>query len=666
MKPILAFIFVLLVLIPATSAYASPDTESLAPDAYVTQTNLDGVIGDIDEDPDSPDANWADAIATDTDTIAHVSFPTPTGNPTQGADLQNFKAWVKYAGGATNPTVQIDLYENGGLVTSGSPTTVTSSSGQMITFTWDATALGTPNGSLVEAYIHGIASGGKPADRATVSVGAVEWNVDYTVGASAPTVTTSAATNIEATTATLNGNVTNTGGENPTVTVYWGDEDGGVTPGNWDYNSAPTSPGQPQGVAAFYKNATSLPTGTTIYFNAKGTNSGGTDWGTTQSFLTKPATPTNVAATDGDHTDKVTVTWTKSTGATGYQIYRDGNALGWLGNVATGDDTGADAPTITPGTASASDGDYVDYVTLSLSGETANNGSTHSYKVRAKNATGESADSITNNGYRGVGSLTYQWMRSAADSDADYSNVDGATTDPYNDTGAPADGNGRYFKCTESAAGAASANSTADRGYRDTLSAPTVISDNATDIHSTYATLNGEITDTGGENADERGFDWGLSSGNYTDNWTEAGSFGAVVFNHEITSLEIYTTYYFRAKAHNSVGWGYGEEFYFITAGCAPNAPSELHLADLGGITISANWTETEEAIDYFLFVNRDEYPSSANSSIWEIAYSGNATSANLSGYSLDTQGFFLVFLPGMQAVILRIILPLPSGVALI
>lgn len=101
--------------------------------------------------------------------------------------------------------------------------------------------------------------------------------VTYTVP-TAPTITLSAATLITGTTARLNGNVTDTGGENPTVTMYWGDNDGGQVAGDWDNNSAPTSPAQPQGVAAFYLDASSLTSSKTYYFSAKGTNSYGTNW----------------------------------------------------------------------------------------------------------------------------------------------------------------------------------------------------------------------------------------------------------------------------------------------------------------------------------------------------------------------------------------------------
>ena len=181
--------------------------------------------------------------------------------------------------------------------------------------------------------------------------------------------------------------------------------------------------------------------------------------------ITIPAQVTNVSATDGTYTDKVTVTWDAADGATKYYVW---NGSSWIdvGDVLTWDDTNAPAPTITAGTGNASDGTSSDYVTCSVSGESANNGSSISYKVKAWNAAGYGAESSTNAGYRGVGALTYQWQRSTGDSDAGYSNINGATTDPYNDTGAPADGSGRYYKCVEDATGATQQISTVDRGYR--------------------------------------------------------------------------------------------------------------------------------------------------------------------------------------------------------
>jgi len=313
------------------------------------------------------------------------------------------------------------------------------------------------------------------------------------------------------------------------------------------------------------------------YANGKGgyTVNGGESWtmytGLDMMFeewgIGAPSAPTNVSATDGVHTDKVVVTWTKSEDATGYQVYRDGTPLGWLGDVATFDDTGADAPTITPGAASASDGTHADYVALSLSGQSANNGTIHTYKVKAKNAAGESGYSGTNTGYRGVGSLTYQWQRSAADSDANYSNIEGATTVSYNDTGAPADGSGRYYRCVENATGASQQISSVDRGYRTKV--PTVTTQTCTSIAVTSATGNGNITDTGGQNATRRGFCYKLgTTGDPTtsDNTTyDDGSFGTGAYTKSIPGLSAGTNYRVRAYAINPAGTGYGTTVQLTT-----------------------------------------------------------------------------------------------------
>lgn len=94
---------------------------------------------------------------------------------------------------------------------------------------------------------------------------------------------------------------------------------------------------------------------------------------------------------------------------------------------------------------------------------------------------------------------------------------------------------------------------------------------------SAHATLHGTITAIGGENCDERGFDWDYNSGApYTYSWTESGSYGTGAFSHQITGLAVGATVYFRAKAHNSAGWGYGSEKSFVTPAPVPVADGNL------------------------------------------------------------------------------------------
>jgi len=194
-----------------------------------------------------------------------------------------------------------------------------------------------------------------------------------------------------------------------------------------------------------------------------------------------PDPPTDVQATDGAHIDKVVITWTKSDGATGYQPYRDGVGLGWLGDVDTYDDDAADPPTITPGAANATDGEHADKVALSISGQSSDNGTSHTYKVVARSAFGESGDSGTDTGYTGTAALTYQWQRSLIDSDANYTSITGAVASTHNDVDAPANGRGRFYRCVLNATGAAQQISAVNRGYR---LAPTIPLLGATRIDS--------------------------------------------------------------------------------------------------------------------------------------------------------------------------------------
>ncbi len=158
--------------------------ETIAPDGLLVQTNLTGSLTDIDDDPASPDGLWLNATDDGTDTVCRVSFASPSANLQTGAGLQTFRTWLrKSASGGTDPTVAIELYESGSLVASLSTgTSITSESGQTVSATWDASSLAGISGANVELRIVGSRSGGSPAGRRTVEVGAVAW--DATVAAS--------------------------------------------------------------------------------------------------------------------------------------------------------------------------------------------------------------------------------------------------------------------------------------------------------------------------------------------------------------------------------------------------------------------------------------------------------------------------------------------------
>jgi len=110
----------------------------------------------------------------------------------------------------------------------------------------------------------------------------------------------------------------------------------------------------------------------------------------------------------------------------------------------------------------------------------------------------------------------------------------------------------------------------------ETPVAPTVTTQAVDDILSTTATGNGNITATGGANADHRGVVYGKTSKgdpgdtsytatDYDGYVDESGDFGTGAFDRSLTSLDADTTYYVRAYAHNSAGYSYGAEVNFDT-----------------------------------------------------------------------------------------------------
>ncbi|MDH3194745.1 MAG: hypothetical protein OEL78_00380 [Hyphomicrobiales bacterium] len=173
--------------------------QRLAPGALLVQTNLTGAVGDIQDDPDSPDAAWLTAASV-ADVEARVSFPSPTSNLTAGAGRQEFRILARQnASGGNNPSVTVELYENGAPVsTLISGQTISSTTGIVLSGTWDAASLASISGADVECRVLGNRAGGPPANRRTVEIGAIEWNADYTVAGIAGSLTATEASDAAA------------------------------------------------------------------------------------------------------------------------------------------------------------------------------------------------------------------------------------------------------------------------------------------------------------------------------------------------------------------------------------------------------------------------------------------------------------------------------------
>jgi len=126
------------------------------------------------------------------------------------------------------------------------------------------------------------------------------------------------------------------------------------------------------------------------------------------------------------------------------------------------------------------------------------------------------------------------------------------------------------------------------------LYAPTVTTQAATNITYNSATGNGNITDTGGENATERGFEYKEGAEGEVSKVYDTGDFGTGAFSKEITDLKPGTLYYVRAYAKNSAGTGYGDWVTFTTEKTVPTVTTqEATDIDKDSFTANGNITAT-------------------------------------------------------------------------
>lgn len=169
-------------------------------------------------------------------------------------------------------------------------------------------------------------------------------------------------------------------------------------------------------------------------------------------------------------------------------------------------------------------------------------------------------------------------------------------------------------------------------GYKPKLvvtyvTTPTVTSDNSTNVEEYTALLSGNVT-VSSENITERGFEWGTSTGSYTDNTTEIGSWPAGIFSANATGLSPGTTYYWRAMAYNSGGWGYGGELYFTTK---PLAPTVLTDTTRTSSQITLTWTLGTGSENTTVRYRSDGvYPTGYTDGT--LGYSGTAATCNVTG----------------------------------
>ncbi len=412
--------------------------------------------------------------------------------------------------------------------------------------------------------------------------------VSFTTSAAstAPTVTTQAVSSITSTAATGNGNITALGTPNPTAHgVCWN------TTGTPTTSDSKTDEGAASATGAFTTSMTGLTANTTYYVRAYATNTADTSYGAEVSFTTNSAsTAPTVTTQDVSSVGTTTATGNGNVTALGTP---NPTAHGVCWNT-TGTPTTSDSKT-DEGAASATGA-----FTSSMSGLAAN--TTYYVRAYATNTAGTSYGSqvsFTTSAASTVPTVTTQAVSSITSTTATGNGNITALGSPnptahgvcWNTTGTPTLSDSKTNEGAASATGAfitsmtgltanttyyvrAYATNTAGTSYGSQVSfttsavAPTVTTQAVSDITSTTATGNGNITALGSPNPTAHGVCWNTTGmPTLSDSKTDEGAASATgAFITSMTGLTANTTYYVRAYATNTAGTSYGSQVSFTTS----------------------------------------------------------------------------------------------------
>jgi hypothetical protein len=410
--------------------------------------------------------------------------------------------------------------------------------------------------------------------------------LSFTTSTVAPTISTTAITEISASSANSGGEVTATGGAALTaVGVCWSTT-ANPTTANSITNDGITTP--------FTSNLTGLTPGTTYYVRAYATNSAGTSYGNELSFTIQAVAPTVT-------TTAITAITENSASSGGTVTSTGGAALTAVGVCwnTTGNPTTAD-PKTNDGTTASFTSDITGLATITTYyvRAYATNSAGTSYgteyiftTITAPTVTTTAITAITENTASSGGEVTSSggaaitaqgvcWSTATNPTTADYFTTNGTTTLFTSEIAGLSAGTTYYVR--------AYATNSAGTSYGNELSfttpgvASSVITTAISLITASSAKSGGEITDTGGVALTAVGVCWNTAPNPTITNFITNNGTGTS-FTSDITGLTAGTTYYVRAYATNSSGTSYGEELSFTTL----SAPTVTTTA-ISAITVNS------------------------------------------------------------------------------
>ena len=398
------------------------------------------------------------------------------------------------------------------------------------------------------------------------------FNTEMTI----PAVTTTPATNVSYTSATVGGNVTDNGGTNVT-------ERGICYSTSANPTTADTKVTNGSGLGQFTCNLTDLKDGTTYYARAYAINAKGTAYGEEVSFTTKIKTIATVATTPATNVSYTSATVggnvTDDGGASvterGICYSTSANPTTSNTKISSGSDTGSYACNLT----NMQEGSTYYVRAYAINEKGIAYGKEVSFTTKTKTIATVATTPATNISYTSAtvgGNVTNDGGASVTERGICYSTSANPTTS--NTKISSGSGTGSYAcnltNMQEGTTYYARAYAINEKGvaYGEEVSfttkgktTPTVTTNTPSEITYTQAMIQGAVIDDGGTSVTEKGICYSTSPNPTIDSNKRTNGSGVGTITCVFSDLQDGTMYYARAYAINALGVGYGNEVSFTT-----------------------------------------------------------------------------------------------------